>query len=101
MNLKLAARKFAHLWHRERDVKGERKELGDVLREKIHEAGIMSIDLGKESVVIEAGTKKEPTKSDIVAFFGEEQAEKFWSQLKASKYEYLTVVPVKEKRKAM
>lgn len=42
-------------------------------------------------VYFEADARKEPTKADLVAFFGAEKAEEFWAQLKPRSSSWLTV----------
>jgi hypothetical protein len=90
---------FKRLWRREKSADKAKKKVGTLLKAAMLAAGVTLVPAGRAFVTFDGGASKQPTKADITAFFGAEQAEKFWKQLAARTSMYLTVVESVKKEK--
>lgn len=88
-------KKMAQVWAKtraaEKALEAKRKELGERLTAALKESGITGIQISeREDVQLDASTKREAQKKDVVAVFGQ-AGEEFWAKLPQKTYEYLTV----------
>lgn len=89
--LKKMAAQWAKVRAEERAVEAKRRELGERLMATMKESGVTGVQISeREDVQIDASTKREALKRDIVAVFGD-AGEAFWAKLPQKTSEYLTV----------